>query len=82
MKLAYFLCPYLGTPLVRSPVLGHRDLDLYKLYKIVSKMNGMDKVPCLQTVLYIERCQYLYIFYWHAHVVAELKSSQFMVCLL
>ena len=29
---------------MRSPVLGHRDLDLYKLFKIVSQMNGMDKV--------------------------------------
>ena len=38
------MCLYLGTPLLRSPVLGHRDLDLYKLFKIVSKMKGMDKV--------------------------------------
>ena len=29
------------------PVLGHRDLDLYKLFKIVSKMKGMDKVCTL-----------------------------------
>lgn len=29
-------------------MLGHRDLDLYKLYKIVSKMKGMDKVSCVE----------------------------------
>ncbi|CAB4030971.1 AT-rich interactive domain-containing 4B-like isoform X2, partial [Paramuricea clavata] len=39
-----------GTPLLRSPVLGHRDLDLYKLFKIVSKMKGMDKVDSWHTV--------------------------------
>lgn len=51
---AYFsnVCVYLflGTPLVRSPVLGHQDLDLYKLFKIVSKMKGMNKVLIIKSM--------------------------------
>lgn len=59
-----FLFLYLGTPLQRSPVLGHRDLDLYKLFKIVSKMNGMDKV-----------CDLVYVCVSCCEIVMTIKCS-------
>ena len=33
-----------GTPIVRRPTLGQKDLNLFKLYKLVKENGGMDKV--------------------------------------
>lgn len=56
--IRFYSCLYLGTPLVRAPVLGHRDLDLFKLFKIVSKMKGMDKV----CICFFFHCVYVLMF--------------------
>ncbi|RDD44936.1 AT-rich interactive domain-containing protein 4A [Trichoplax sp. H2] len=33
-----------GTPITKAPVLGYQTLNLYKLYKLVQKMGGMERV--------------------------------------
>ena len=33
-----------GTPMVRRPTLAQKDLNLFKLYKLVRENGGMDKV--------------------------------------
>ena len=33
-----------GTPMVRRPTLGQKDLNLFKLYKLVKENGGMEKV--------------------------------------
>ena len=35
---------FLGTPIVRPPVLGNQDLNLHKLYNLVKDIGGMEKV--------------------------------------
>lgn len=33
-----------GTPINKRPVLGYRNLNLFKLYRLVHKLGGFDKV--------------------------------------
>uniref|UniRef100_A0A914X6A4 ARID domain-containing protein n=1 Tax=Plectus sambesii TaxID=2011161 RepID=A0A914X6A4_9BILA len=33
-----------GTPINKAPILGGRDLDLYRFYKVVQKMGGFNRV--------------------------------------
>lgn len=41
------LCEFMkerGTPITKRPQLGHREVDLYTLYKEVTKRGGVQKV--------------------------------------
>lgn len=33
-----------GTPINKRPVLGYRNLNLFKLYRLVHKLGGFDNV--------------------------------------
>ena len=33
-----------GTPVSRPAMMGQKDLDLYRLYKLVNEKGGMDRV--------------------------------------
>ena len=36
--------PTSGTPINKRPVLGYRNLNLFKLYRLVHKLGGFDSV--------------------------------------
>lgn len=38
------VCLTLGTPINKRPVLGYRNLNLFKLYRLVHKLGGFDNV--------------------------------------
>lgn len=35
---------YLGTPINKPPVLGYKDLNLFKLFRLVYQQGGCDNV--------------------------------------
>ncbi|MEQ2217108.1 AT-rich interactive domain-containing protein 4B, partial [Xenoophorus captivus] len=48
-----------GTPINKRPVLGYRNLNLFKLYRLVHKLGGFDNVSVPLTVTYhitVEPC--------------------------
>lgn len=52
-----FLCLFLwwpGTPILRAPILGNQDLDMYKLYVKVKELGGMDKVRLNSTKMFLK----------------------------
>ena len=40
-----------GTPIIRHPVMGQRNVDLFKLYHFVKEFGGMEKVNSSSTQL-------------------------------
>lgn len=40
-----------GTPINKRPVLGYRNLNLFKLYRLVHKLGGFEKVSATLTAL-------------------------------
>lgn len=42
------LC-YPGTPINKRPVLGYRNLNLFKLFRLVHKLGGFDNVSMMST---------------------------------
>lgn len=38
-----------GTPINKRPVLGYRNLNLFKLYRLVNKLGGFDNVSTTLT---------------------------------
>lgn len=38
-----------GTPINKRPVLGYRNLNLFKLYRLVHKLGGFDNVSASLT---------------------------------
>lgn len=48
LKLSYFSSSS-GTPINKRPVLGYRNLNLFKLYRLVHKLGGFDNVSAPKT---------------------------------
>lgn len=44
-----FVCSSSGTPINKRPVLGYRNLNLFKLYRLVHKLGGFDNVSAFLT---------------------------------
>lgn len=44
MVLIDFVFPLIGTPINKRPVLGYRNLNLFKLFRLVHKLGGFDNV--------------------------------------
>ena len=44
MVRIYFLFSLTGTPINKRPVLGYRNLNLFKLFRLVHKLGGFDNV--------------------------------------
>lgn len=42
--LIYFMFSSIGTPINKRPVLGYRNLNLFKLFRLVHKLGGFDNV--------------------------------------
>lgn len=40
-----------GTPINKGPCIGNKDLNLYKLFKIVQNIGGYNKVGCFFVML-------------------------------
>ena len=40
----FFYISSSGTPINKRPVLGYRNLNLFKLYRLVHKLGGFDNV--------------------------------------
>lgn len=46
-----FCFPTSGTPINKRPVLGYRNLNLFKLYRLVHKLGGFDNVSATSLAL-------------------------------
>lgn len=44
MVIIYFVFSLIGTPINKRPVLGYRNLNLFKLFRLVHKLGGFDNV--------------------------------------
>ena len=42
-----------GTPINKAPVIGNRDLSLYKLFRVVQKFGGYNKVSLLYLYAFV-----------------------------
>lgn len=44
LSFFHFYLSSSGTPINKRPVLGYRNLNLFKLYRLVHKLGGFDNV--------------------------------------
>lgn len=55
MELLYplniFFSFYSGTAINKRPVLGYKNLNLFKLYRLVHKLGGFDNVSITLTLI-------------------------------
>ena len=42
--ICYLVSCFIGTPLNKAPVIGNRDLSLYRLFRVVQNLGGYNKV--------------------------------------
>lgn len=46
-KLQFKVVSFTGTPINKRPVLGYRNLNLFKLFRLVHKLGGFDNVSTI-----------------------------------
>lgn len=44
MVFIYFLRFFVGTPINRAPILGGKDIDMFRLYNLVQEYGGKKRV--------------------------------------